>query len=139
VAFGLSVVVQLLALLWFLGSARWATIPQFSATCRPARMGLALAPLQHNGGRQYGTAGLAIARHIAGARTQAAHWRLIGIGSAMLCACLATLVVLGTRSDTVVLHIVETPSFVTTDDDRRGQDAKLLIVSLSHVEGRDTR
>jgi hypothetical protein len=57
----------------------------------------------------------AIARHVAGARTQAAHWRLIGIGSATLCACLATLVVLSPRSDTVVVHVVETPSFVAPD------------------------
>ena len=138
-AFGLSVVVQLLALLWFLCSARWATIPRFSATCRPATMGPALAPLQHNRGRRYATAGLAIARHIAGARRQAAHWRLIGIGSATLCACLATLVVLSTRSDTVVVHVVETPSFVTADDDTRAQDAKLLVASVSYRGGSDTR
>jgi MFS family permease len=136
--FGLSVVVQLLALLWFLGSARWATIPRFSATCRPARRAPAWAALQHTHGRRYATAGLAIARHIAGARAQAAHWRLIGIGSATLCACLATLVVLSAHTDAVV-HVVETASFVTADDDRRGQDAKLLIVSLSHLEGSETR
>jgi hypothetical protein len=139
VAFGLSVVVQLLALLWFLCSARWATIPRFSATCRPQRMGPALASLQHNRRRRYATAGLAIARHIAGARRQAAHWRLIGIGSATLCACLSTLVVLSTRSDAVVVHVVETPSFVTADDDTRAQGAKLLVASVSYRGGSGTR
>jgi MFS family permease len=138
-AFGLSVVVQLLALLWFLCSARWATIPRFSPTCRQPRMQPALAPLQHTRGRRYATAGLAIAHHIAGARTQAAHWRLIGIGSATLCACLATLVALSPRSDTVVVHVVEAPSFVTADDDTRAQDATLLVASVTYRGGSDTR
>jgi hypothetical protein len=47
--------------------------------------------------------------------------------------------VLSTRSDTVVVHVVETPSFVTADDDTRAQDAKLLVASVSYRGGSDTR
>jgi type IV secretory pathway TrbF-like protein len=101
-------------------------------------MGFALAPLQHTQGRRYATAGLAIAHHIVRARAQAAHWRLIGIGSATLCACLATLVVLSAHTNAVV-HVVETPSFVTAEEYTRARDAKQLIVSVSYREGRDTR
>ena len=98
-----------------------------------------MAALHHTEGRRYASAGLAIARHIAGARAQAAHWRLIGIGSATLCACLSTLVVLSTRSDAVVVHVVETPSFITAEEYTRAQDVKQLIVSVSYREGRETR
>jgi type IV secretory pathway TrbF-like protein len=96
-----------------------------------------LAAQQHSQERRYASAGLAIARHIAGARAQAAHWRLIGIGSATLCACLATLAVLSTRSSAVV-HVVEIPYFVTADDGRGAQDA-ILVVAINHAEGPDTR
>jgi hypothetical protein len=75
-AFGLSVVLQLIALLWFLVSARLATIPRFSASRRSERHTYPLGARS----RQYAIAGLAIASHIAAARAQAAHWRLIGIG-----------------------------------------------------------
>ena len=97
-----------------------------------------MAALHHIQGRRYATAGLAIAHHIAGARAQAAHWRLIGIGSATLCACLATLVVLSAHADAVV-HVVETPSFITAEEYTRAQDVKQLIVSVSYREGRETR
>jgi MFS family permease len=137
-AFGISIVLQLLALLWFLCSARLATVPRFSAACRPARRAAALAALHHIQGRRYATAGLAIAHHIAGARAQAAHWRLIGIGSATLCACLATLIVLSAHTDAVV-HVVETASFVTAEEYTRAQDVKQLIVSVSYREEGETR
>src|SRR5262249_11685477 len=63
-AFGLSVVLQLLALLWFLASARLARIPRFSASRRAQRQ---TSPSEARS-RQYANAGLAIARHIAAAR-----------------------------------------------------------------------
>jgi MFS family permease len=125
-AFGFSVVLQLLALLWFLGSARLATIPRFSASRRPARQ---TSPPEAQS-RQYAIAGLAIANHIAAARAQAAHWRLIGIASAMLCASLITLTVLRAHSSAVV-HFIETSSLATAEADRYPQDARLVLVSVT--------
>jgi hypothetical protein len=131
-AFGLSVVLQLIALLWFLVSARLATIPRFSASRRSERHTYPLGARS----RQYAIAGLAIASHIAAARAQAAHWRLIGIASAALCASLLTLTVLRTQSGALV-HFIETSSLVTAEDDRRPQDAKLVIVSVTNAYGRE--
>jgi hypothetical protein len=131
-AFGLSVVLQLLALLWFLGSARLATVPRFFASRRSERQ----KPLLEARSRQYAIAGLAIASHIAAARAQAAHWRLIGIASATLCASLVTLTVLRTQSGPVV-HFIETSSLVTAEDDGHPRDPKLVIVSFEgHESGR---
>jgi MFS family permease len=131
-AFGLSIVLQLLALLWFLGSARLAVVPRFSAARRAAmRPSVSAQP------RHYASAGLAIASHIAAARAQAAHWRVIGIGSATLCASLAALAVLSAQHDAVV-HVVEMP-FVAAAVDEYAQGAIPLIVSVIHEKERDAQ
>jgi hypothetical protein len=125
-AFGFSVILQLLALLWFLGSTRLARIPRFSASRRPAWQ---TSPSEARS-REYAIAGLAIASHIAAARAQVAHWRLIGIASATLCASLVTLTVLRAQSGPVV-HVIEMSSLVAVEDDRHPQDARLVMVSVT--------
>lgn len=129
-ALALSVVVQLVALLWFLGSAPLATVPRYSTTrCS--------VTWQQCETRKYADAGLAIAQHVARVRAQAAHWRLIGIGSATLCAVLATLTVINAHSSAIV-HVVETGTFVTAHADRHAGEAKPQIVSIARAQGRDT-
>lgn len=137
-AFGFSVVLQLVALLWFLCSARRARVPTFLATHRPARYTLALGAARPGARHSYTRAGLAIAHHVASARAQAAHWRLIGVSSAVLCASLATLVALSAPSGAVV-HVVEAHSSAAAHDDRGSQvGAQLLVVSVTYVGGRIT-
>ena len=132
-AFGLSVVLQLIALLWFLGTARLATVPTFLATRQPARQATPAAGARLN----YINAGLVIASHIARARSQAAHWRLIGVASAALCASLAIVVALGAHSAAIV-HVVEPPSRVANHEDWGMDGPKPLIVSITYRYGRDT-
>jgi type IV secretory pathway TrbF-like protein len=86
----------------------------------------------------YTRAGLAIAHHVASARAQAAHWRLIGVSSAVLCASLATLVALSAPSGAVV-HVVEAhPSAVAHDDRGSQAGGQLLVVSVTYAGGRIT-
>ena len=56
-AFGFSVVLQLVALLWFLCSARRATVPTFLATRRPTRYTLALGAARPGAPHSYTRAG----------------------------------------------------------------------------------
>jgi len=120
----------LLALLWFLGSARLATIPRFSASRRLAKQTSPSAAQSP----QCAIAGLAIASHISVARAQAAHWPLIGIASATLCASLVTLTVLRTQFDPVV-HVIEMSSLVAVQDDRHSQGARLVMASVTDARG----
>ena len=136
-AFGLSVVLQLIALLWFLGTARLATVPTFLATRQPARQATAAAARHHGARLNYINAGLVIASHIARARSQAAHWRLIGVASAALCASLAIVVALGAHSAAIV-HVVEPPSRVANHEDWGMDGPKPLIVSVTYRNGHDT-
>jgi MFS family permease len=133
VAFGLSVVLQLVALLWFLGSARLAAPPRFLAP-RRAATGLVGPTVRRTAALNYGRAGLAIAQHIAHARAQATHWRHIAIASAALCVSLILLAAMGTQSAAVV-HVVEMGSFATAHAGHRAERAKLIIVT--HAQGRD--
>lgn len=130
-AFGFAVVLQLIALLWFLGTARLAMVPTFLVRPQPATRMAARQPIPR---LSYTHAGLAIAHHIARARAQAAHWRLIGVASAVLCASLATLVALSAHSGAVV-HVVEATSNAAAHDDRSSQGVQLLVVSVTSARG----
>jgi MFS family permease len=133
VAFGLSVILQLFALLWFLATARMATVPRFSAS-RPSARQIFPGPARHPGrSPRYANAHFAFLHHVAQARVQAAYWRLLGIGSATLCASLAALAVLATRPDAIV-HVVEAPAFVAAADDRHPPGTGLLVVSVSDAK-----
>jgi hypothetical protein len=133
VAFGLSVILQLFALLWFLATARMATVPRFSAS-RPSARQIFPGPARHPGrSPRYANAHFAFLHHVAQARVQAAYWRLLGIGSATLCASLAALAVLATRPDAIV-HVVEAPAFVAAAGDRHPPGTGLLVVSVSDAK-----
>ena len=135
-AFGLSVILQLFALLWFLSTARWAKVPTFLATRQRARQTAAVAAHQHAARINYINAGLIIASHIARARSQAAHWRMIGVASAALCASLASVVALGAHSAAVV-HVVEAPSRLASHEGPDLDAAKLMFVSVVYRKRHD--
>jgi hypothetical protein len=135
VAFGVSVLLQLAALLWFLATARVAAAPRFLAPL-PAARGLVGPAARRAAALNYRGAGLAIAQHIAHARAQATHWRHIAIASAALCVSLILLAAMGTRSAAVV-HVVETGSLATAHTGHSSEPVKLIIVSVTHAQGRD--
>jgi hypothetical protein len=134
VAFGVSVVLQLVALLWFLASARLAAAPRFLAP-RPSARGLLSPAARRAAALNYRGAGLAIAQHIAHAHAQAAHWRHIAMGSAALCVSLMLLAAMGTQSAAVV-HVVEIGSLATAYTGHSSEPVKPIIVSVSHAQGR---
>ena len=63
----------------------------------------------------YGNAQLALARHVARARSQAAHWRRIGIASAALCLCLGITLGIAAQSH-VFASVVEAPAITVAHD-----------------------
>jgi MFS family permease len=135
VAFGCPVVLQLVALLWFLASARLAAAPRFLAP-RPSARGLVGPAARRAAALNYRSAGLAIAQHIAHAHTQAAHWRHIAMGSAALCVSLILLAALGTQSAAVV-HVVETGTLANDHAHHRAGQVNLIIVSIIHAQESD--
>ena len=137
-AFGLSVILQLVALLWFLATARMATVPSFSASRASVRQILPTSARHASRPPRYTNAHFAFLQHVAQARVQAAYWRLLGIGSATLCASLAALAALATRPEAIV-HVVEAPAFVVAADDRHPPGTGRLVVSVFNVKGTDMR
>jgi MFS family permease len=104
-AVGLGVILQSVALLWFLVTARAAKAPVFRA---PVMRVSATAP-HPVAAIDYAKAQLALAHHVAHVRSQATHWRRIGIASAGLCLCLA--ITLGTTASShVFAFVVEAPA-----------------------------
>lgn len=104
-AVGLGVILQGLALLWFLVTARAAQAPVF---CTPV-VRVSAMPQHRVVPIDYATAQLALAHHVARARSHAAHWRRIGIASAGLCLCLAITLAMTGHSH-VFAHVVEAPA-----------------------------
>ncbi|MGE0853892.1 MAG: MFS transporter [Hyphomicrobiaceae bacterium] len=120
-AVGLGVILQSVALLWFLVKARAAQAPVFHAL-RPVMR--ASAVRQHRVVPiDYANAQLALAHHVARARSHAAHWRRIGIASAGLCLCLATTLAM-TGYSHVFAYVVEAPAShvaANLDNDKAAQ------------------
>jgi MFS family permease len=135
VAFGVSVVLQVVALLWFLATARLAAAPKFLAP-RPTPRDRIDPAARRAAVLNYRGAGLAIAQHIAYAHAQAAHWRHIAMGSAALCVSLMLLAAMGTQSAAVV-HVVQTGSIANDHAHHRTGQVKLIIVSVTHAQGHD--
>lgn len=133
VAFAVPVVLQIVALSWFLASARLAVAPRFLAP-RPAARRL-IGPGPRAAALNYHGAGLVIVQHIAHARAQAAHWRHIAFASAALCASLALLTAMGARSPAVV-HVVEAESSATAEPAHRTEQTKPILVSATRLQGR---
>lgn len=106
-AVGLGVILQSVALLWFLVTARAAQAPVFRAL-RPV-MRVSAMPQHRVVPIDYATAQLALAHHVARARSHAAHWRRIGIASAGLCLCLA-ITLATTGHSHVFAHVIEAPA-----------------------------
>jgi MFS family permease len=107
-AVGFGVVLQSMALLWFLATARAAQVPVFRALRSVVRVSAipqhrSIVPID------YATAQLALAYHVARARSHAAHWRCISIASAGLCLCLAITLATASHSH-VFAHVVEVPA-----------------------------
>lgn len=121
-ALALGVVLQIAALLWFLVAAQGARTPVFRAM-QPARR-MSTVPSQRLAIVDYGNAQLALARHVAGARSQAAHWRRIGIASAALCLCLGVTLGIAAQSH-VFAHVVEAPAITVANDFGGGEPASL--------------
>jgi MFS family permease len=120
-AVGLGVVLQSVALLWFLVTARAAQAPVFRA--RPVMPDSAM-PEQRVAPIDYATAQFALAHHVAHARSHAAHWRRIGMASAGLCLCLAITLAMTSHSH-VFAYVVEAPAGhvaanLSTDEAARG-------------------
>ena len=82
----LAVSLQIAGLLWFLVAARGVRVPVFQAV-QPTRR-FSAVPLRRAAAADYANAQLALTRHVTRARSQAAHWRRIGIASGALCLCL---------------------------------------------------
>ncbi len=120
-ALGLGVVLQIAAFLWFLVAAQGARTPVFRAM-QPARRMSAL-PSQRVAIVDYGNAQLALARHVARARSQAAHWRRIGIASAALCLCLGITLGIAAQSH-VFAHVVEAPAVTVAHGVGGGEPAR---------------
>jgi hypothetical protein len=120
-ALGLGVVLQIAALLWFLVAARGARTPVFRAM-QPARR-MSVVTLQRAAIVDYGNAQLALARYVARARSQAAHWRRIGIASAALCLCLGITLGIAAQSH-VFAHVVEAPAITVAHDFGDGESAR---------------
>jgi MFS family permease len=106
-AVGLGGILQSVALLWFLVTARAAQAPVFRAL-RPV-MRVSAMPQHRVVPIDYATAQLALAHHVAQARSHAVHWRCIGIASAGLCLCLAITLAMTGHSH-VFAHVVEAPA-----------------------------
>jgi MFS family permease len=106
-AVGFGVILQAAALLWFLATARAAQAPVFRAL-RPV-MSVSATPQHRVVPIDYATAQLALAHHVASARSHAAHWRRIGIASAALCLCLA-ITFATTGHSHVFAYVVEAPA-----------------------------
>jgi MFS family permease len=104
-AFGFSIVLQLIALLWFLATARMSSVPVFLPAGRLSTHPLA-AVSHHRTNLNYTGAGLAFAHHIARARNQLAYWRTIAVASAALCVSLAVVVAANSHA-TAVAHVLE--------------------------------
>ncbi|MFM9848034.1 MAG: MFS transporter [Hyphomicrobiaceae bacterium] len=120
-ALGLGVVLQIAALLWFLVAAQRTHTPVFRAM-QPARR-MSPVPSQRAAIIDYGNAQLALARHVARARLQAAHWRRIGIASAALCLCLGITLGIAAQSH-VIAHVVEAPAITVAHDSGDGEPAR---------------
>lgn len=120
-ALGLGIVLQIAALLWFLVAAQGARTPVFRAMHPATRM--SAAPSQRVAIVDYGNAQLALARHVARARSQAAHWRRIGIASAALCLCLGITLGIAAQSH-VFAHVVEAPAITAAHDFGDGEPAR---------------
>lgn len=105
-AIGLGVLLQLAALLWFLITARTARAPVFQAMRPLTRM----SPVPRGAATtHYINAQLAMAHHVARARSHAAHWRRLGMASAVLCLCLGTTLGIAAQSH-VFAHVVVAPA-----------------------------
>jgi hypothetical protein len=137
-AFGLSVILQLLALLWFLATARMATVPSFSAS-RPSRARPLLRPLCIPAGRR--DMPMLILRFCT-TSLRCEHRPHIGDCSASVprryVQASPRWPYLATRPNAIV-HVVEAPAFVAAADDRRPAGTGLLVVSVSDANGADTR
>ena len=129
-AIGLGVILQLVALLWFLVAPRGAPDPVFDAAASVRRA--SAVPPHRAAPVDYVNAQLALAQHVAHARSQAAHWRRIGIASAALCLTLAgTLGV--TAQSRVFAHVVEAPmSKVALDNDDCEPQRRAVAVNVLH-------
>ena len=104
ISFGMFL--QMAALLWFLIAARTAHVPVFRAMRTTARM--ARVP-RRGATTDYVNAQLVLARHVAHARSQATHWRRLGLASAALCLCLGTTLAIAAQSH-VFAYVVVTPA-----------------------------
>ncbi|MGE0769454.1 MAG: MFS transporter [Hyphomicrobiaceae bacterium] len=127
-AVGLGVILQSVALLWFLVTARAAQAPVFRAP-RPV-MPVSATPQHRVAPIDYATAQLALAHHVARARSHAAHWRRIGIASAGLCLCLAITLAMTGHSH-MFAYVVEAPATTVAanfDNDEAAQRHSTAIV-----------
>jgi hypothetical protein len=136
-AFGFSVVLQLIALLWFLATARLSNVVVFLPAGRPSAQRVA-AVSNHRANLNYTGAGLVFAYHIARARNQVAYWRTIAVASAVLCASLAAVIVVNSHA-TVVAHVVETPTRVADYEELPTEERAPGVILATYTQGRDAR
>jgi MFS family permease len=105
-AVGLGAILQCSALLWFLMAARGRQSPVFRAAQPVIRASAVPWPANVV---DYAGAQSALAYHVARARSQAAHWRRIGVASGLLCLCLAATLAVNDHSH-FIAYVVELPS-----------------------------
>lgn len=136
-AFGFSVILQLIALLWFLASARMSTVPVFLPAGRASAQPMA-AVSNHRVNLNYTSARLVFAHHIARARDQVAYWRNIAVASAVLCISLAAVIVVNSHA-TVVAHVVEMPTRVADYEEWPTAERAPIVIVATYAHRRDAR
>jgi MFS family permease len=131
-ALAAAVVLQAASLLWFLVAGRGARVPVFHA--RQPKRRLAAVRLNRASAVDYANAQLALTRHVTRARSQAAHWRRIGLACATLCLCLTVMLGINAQSR-VIAHVIVAPVIVASDREPDGLASVVKVVDDCAVIG----